>query len=57
MIFIGASKEFIQAYNDVHCRMRKIKIKVEEICLLLALILFSPDRPDLTNRKEVGKYL
>jgi len=54
-ITAGASKEFIQAYNDVHCRMRKIKIKVAEICLLLALILFSPDRPDLTNRKEVEK--
>lgn len=54
-ITAGASEEFIRAYNDVHCRMRKIKIKVTEICLLLALILFSPDRKDLQARQQVEK--
>ena len=54
-ITAGASEEFIRAYNDVHCRMRKIKIKVTEICLLLALILFSPDRAELRARKQVEK--
>ena len=49
----GASEEFVRAYNQVHCRMRALQLTNEEICLLLALVLFSPDRDDLTMRGEL----
>nr|CAB3267608.1 VDR-b-like nuclear receptor [Phallusia mammillata] len=49
----GASKEFVEKYNSLHVRMRKMKLQVEEICLLLALVLFSPDRPGLEEQSTV----
>lgn len=51
----GASEEFVEAYNKLHLRMRKLKLQVEEICLLLALVLFSPDRIGLNDRDKVEK--
>lgn len=51
----GGSKEFVENYNNLHLRMRKMKLQVEEICLLLALVLFSPDRPGLEQRETVEK--
>ena len=49
----GANKEFVEKYNNLHLRMRKMELQVEEICLLLALVLFSPDRPGLEEREAV----
>ena len=51
----GASRDFVRAYNSVHCRMRELQVTGEEICLLLALVLFSPDRDDLTMCEEVER--
>ena len=51
----GGSKEFVENYNNLHLRMRKMKLQVEEICLLLALVLFSPDRPGLEEQEAVEK--
>jgi len=49
----GASQAFIENYNNLHIRMRKMKFQVEEICLLLALVLFSPDRTGLESKASV----
>ncbi|XP_039268939.2 vitamin D3 receptor B-like isoform X1 [Styela clava] len=49
----GASSEFVEQYTKVHMRMRKMKLKVEEICLLIGLVLFSPDRPGVQNCEKV----
>uniref|UniRef100_H2ZA55 NR LBD domain-containing protein n=1 Tax=Ciona savignyi TaxID=51511 RepID=H2ZA55_CIOSA len=49
----GCSEEFVEKYNSLHLRMRKMKLQVEEICLLLALVLFSPDRPGLEEQAKV----
>ncbi|XP_078490306.1 nuclear receptor VDR-b [Ciona intestinalis] len=49
----GGNKEFVEKYNSLHIRMRKMKLQVEEICLLLALVLFSPDRPGLEDQAKV----
>ena len=49
----GANKDFVEKYNNLHLRMRKMELQVEEICLLLALVLFSPDRPGLEERTAV----
>jgi len=49
----GANKDFVEKYNNLHIRMRKMELQVEEICLLLALVLFSPDRPGLEERAAV----
>lgn len=49
----GASAEFIEQYTKVHMRMRKMKLKVEEICLLIGLVLFSPDRPGIQDCVKV----
>ena len=49
----GASEEFIEKYNCLHKRMRKMKFQIEEICLLLALVLFSPDRIGLESKETV----
>jgi len=51
----GASPQFIEKYNSLHLRMRKLKLEVEEVCLLLALVLFSPDRQDLNDVAAVEK--
>ncbi|CAK8690305.1 unnamed protein product [Clavelina lepadiformis] len=52
----GASVEFIEKYNNLHVRMRRMELQVEEICLLLALVLFSPDRPGLEEQAKVEKF-
>nr|ANJ03644.1 vitamin D receptor [Halocynthia roretzi] len=49
----GASTEFVDQYTNVHMRMRKMKLKVEEICLLIGLVLFSPDRPGVQDHGKV----
>ena len=51
----GGSKEFVEAYNSLHLRMRKMKLQIEEICLLLALVLFSPDRRGLEQSEKVNE--
>ncbi|XP_004443748.1 PREDICTED: nuclear receptor subfamily 1 group I member 3 isoform X2 [Ceratotherium simum simum] len=52
---VGFQEEYLELFFRFHGTLRRLQLQEPEYVLMAAMALFSPDRPGVTQREEIGQ--